>query len=896
MMRKLKAVLSLLLLSGAIIAQVNPQELFHQHHSGCSHGLIAVEEDANTYVPPPADFVPGGERSAIISVNYNGFNTQAQDAFQFAVDIWASLINSSVPILINANYTNLGGGVLGSAGATDYYRNFSGAPLSNTFYPAALASSLNGSDLTVGFVDITCNFNNSTNWYFGTDGNCPSGQFDFVTVVLHELCHGLGFIGSASVSGGTGFIGFSGSPVIYDRFVENGGGAAITSFPNNSTALGGQLTGNNLFWGGTFGVDANLGSRPRLYAPSNWNGGSSYSHLNEGTFPTGQVNSLMTPFLSQAEVIHNPGPIVLGMFEDMGWGLDNTDCAILNVSAGAQTPCDPATGTYSQEITVEYFDEPSTGSLVINGQNFSITGSPQTVSLSNLTANGNAVNVNVSFSDDPACTAGFTNLFTAPESCCTQLRIFQLDPDNQEFTLKNFGTCDIQTLNYIIRSGTSETAVFGTNIVSGSNFLTPGSEVTLEWPSWSPDPNGDDLALFRPNANTSQNTDLLDYVQWGDSNNANEALAVSAGIWGDDDFVFDNSPYDFIGGVDDFGVEFWDQIPPPCSISSIVAGTQGPCENNSYSQEVIVTYESEPVSGTLRVNNFSFPITGSPQTVVLNLPANGLTIDVNAFFSLNPSCELTATALFTAPEPCSNCEITSVVAGTQIPCFGNPSFYSQEVIVSYNNPPAGSSIIVNGNSFSQTGSPQSINLLGISDGLPVDVTVSFSLDSNCSLATPSLFIAPTPCVSCSIDAVTAGSQSACDPQDNTYSQELTINYSSAPSSGTLDVNGQSFTITSSPQTITLTGLDSDGSIVDVNVSFSDSPGCSSTATALFSAPSACDCPEDFNNDGAINIADLLFLLAETGCSGSCTADLNGDDTVNSADLTSFLGIFGSSCN
>lgn len=32
--------------------------------------------------------------------------------------------------------------------------------------------------------------------YFGTDGNTPANQYDFVTVFMHELTHGLGFTSS----------------------------------------------------------------------------------------------------------------------------------------------------------------------------------------------------------------------------------------------------------------------------------------------------------------------------------------------------------------------------------------------------------------------------------------------------------------------------------------------------------------------------------------------------------------------------------------------------------------------------------------------------------------------------------------------------------------------------
>lgn len=39
----------------------------------------------------------------------------------------------------------------------------------------------------------SCVLCNSSPGYFGTDGNPPSNQFDFVTVFMHELTHGLGF-------------------------------------------------------------------------------------------------------------------------------------------------------------------------------------------------------------------------------------------------------------------------------------------------------------------------------------------------------------------------------------------------------------------------------------------------------------------------------------------------------------------------------------------------------------------------------------------------------------------------------------------------------------------------------------------------------------------------------
>ncbi|MCC5945321.1 MAG: hypothetical protein JJT94_10320, partial [Bernardetiaceae bacterium] len=73
---------------------------------------------------------------------------------------------------------------------------------------------------------------------------------------------------------------------------------------------------------------------------------------------------------------------------------------------------------------------------------------------------------------------------------------------------------------------------------------------------------------------------------------------------------------------------------------------------------------------------------------------------------------------------------------------------------------------------------------------------------------------------CAITALTAGTPTACEPATNEYTQEITVTYANPPATGDLVVNGQTFAITGSPQTVTLTGLNSDGALVDVTASFS----------------------------------------------------------------------------
>ena len=306
--------------------------------------LYGTHENANTSVPAPPlqklsrrDNYFGTQHSQFI-VTYTGFTDEARAAFQYAVDIWNSLIRSPVPIWIDAAFTDFGGYedgeiILGGAQPVDWKPSRA----LNLWFVDALADQQAGRDLADGEPDIITEFNRheDVNWYFGTDGNTPAGKMDFVSTVIHEIAHGLGFFSAAreenistwtfSPSDNQGKLR-SGKPDalphIYDFFVVNGSGTAIIEFRDPSAHLLEQFTSNNLFWSGAKGVAANGGGRPQLHAPSTWDTGSAYAHLDETIFPAGDINSLMTPRLNKQEAIHDPGPIALGMLEDMGWSIN----------------------------------------------------------------------------------------------------------------------------------------------------------------------------------------------------------------------------------------------------------------------------------------------------------------------------------------------------------------------------------------------------------------------------------------------------------------------------------------------------------------------------------------------------------------------------------------------
>jgi hypothetical protein len=126
--------------------------------------------------------------------------------FQLAADLWGSLLESDVEIVVQATHRelpcNAGSAVLASAGSVRVWADFSGAPFSETWYQPALANKLAGFDLTPGAPDpglLAEPFNDDmyllinvavdsdpvclggVGWYYGLD-NRAGTQIDLLNV------------------------------------------------------------------------------------------------------------------------------------------------------------------------------------------------------------------------------------------------------------------------------------------------------------------------------------------------------------------------------------------------------------------------------------------------------------------------------------------------------------------------------------------------------------------------------------------------------------------------------------------------------------------------------------------------------------------------------------------
>ena len=342
--RKLLRVLfTISLLANPVLAQktafytLNTQAHVPQSLSiaGSKISYYKDNRDAFTHIPPPPVFRQQKNAAGRLAaptaqfiVTYTNFTTEAKRAFQYAVDIWSTLIVSPVPIRIQANWVSQEPNVLGSAGPASYRYNFDGAQKATAFYPIALAEKIARRELnSPAEADIIADFNRNNNWYYGTDGKPPKGTTDLVTAVLHELAHGLGFIGFFYVKDDKGDQSdgqyLADLPSVYDHFIENGQQRQrlVTSqkdYPNNSIPLNRQLTGGDLFLNGSV-LRQTTGQKLKLQAKAKFDRASSIYHLDEDKYPPGDANSLMTAFLGQAESIHSPGPLVLTFFTDLEW-------------------------------------------------------------------------------------------------------------------------------------------------------------------------------------------------------------------------------------------------------------------------------------------------------------------------------------------------------------------------------------------------------------------------------------------------------------------------------------------------------------------------------------------------------------------------------------------------
>lgn len=215
--------------------------------------------------------------------------------------------------------------------------------VNGTFQNGGVYQGARRNDNIFGGSDADGQFNFGYGWnYAGQTSAVSNSKFDMVTVSIHEIAHGLGFLSFASQNG-QGLLGSAlGSPDLYsgmDKFMVRGSTAPTNLFNRTITSTGyGSFTGDastytngndvntGLFFAGSYAMEV-FGNEVPLFAPTTYQPGSSVSHVNDSA-------AVMNASVSQ-NTVKRFKAYEIAMLMDIGWNVYNWNSTNGNFADGA---------------------------------------------------------------------------------------------------------------------------------------------------------------------------------------------------------------------------------------------------------------------------------------------------------------------------------------------------------------------------------------------------------------------------------------------------------------------------------------------------------------------------------------------------------------------------------
>ncbi len=318
-------------------------------------------------------------------------------ALEHAFNLIAAKLEGSVTVRVDVGFENTdttSSGSITLANATPCLIGSTQLPREETLYPSALAKSLDARMsryCTDWDIRIRFSNNNEASFYYGFDeisGNGRPPRFEFVSIVLHEVFHGLGFFENVGEDGSWKSIDATDSsgqktsvqqPSLYDEQLYSEADENFFHELSDSQRAAAITSGDGLSWDGrtvgatrrscsygrlvgglkTDGISP--GGRPLLHAPSGYQTGSSISHFHVSVTP----DDILEP---RFPVLTRDMTLALALLKDMGWRIsDEEKCIPASCNAGIPANC-VSRPTTSDPIEP---DQPSTAPPPdsTNGQN-----------------------------------------------------------------------------------------------------------------------------------------------------------------------------------------------------------------------------------------------------------------------------------------------------------------------------------------------------------------------------------------------------------------------------------------------------------------------------------------------------------------------------------------------
>ena len=270
-------------------------------------------------------------------------NETQRMATEFALELWSNELGGTIPVDIDVNFYPLGQSIIGYSSFPPSFYNHE----DDTWYPSALWNQIVGYNASGSADDILLTMNSQFGFYYGLNG--VGSGIDYVTIMLHEACHGLGFFSTCSPDGQF----YAGAPGIYDRMLYQGlTGPSWMELSNSERAA--LIVSGNLYAGGPKLFEANGGVRVKIYSPSTYSGGSSVHHwASDVAFETFMKYAYAYP-------LHTFNTRKMGMFFDMGWTAPeiNPNVVYVNYNANGGTgyrPPQPFMPGESQNLLMNPF-------------------------------------------------------------------------------------------------------------------------------------------------------------------------------------------------------------------------------------------------------------------------------------------------------------------------------------------------------------------------------------------------------------------------------------------------------------------------------------------------------------------------------------------------------------